>query len=297
MAHHHDEHHQGHYYLPEPSHWPIVGSIGLFCLLVGFANWLHKNTIGPYLFFLGACIMAFMMFGWFGTVMRENRANLLNDPQVNRSFRWGMVWFIFSEVMFFGAFFGALFYARVLSVPWLGGHGSGTMTHLLLWPQFQSTWPVFTNPNPDMFIGPKSVMETWGIPAINTLILLTSGATVTVAHWGVVKNRRKQMIIGQLLTVLLGISFLAMQAHEYGMAYTEKGLKLASGIYGTTFFMLTGFHAAHVTIGTIGLIVILYRMFRNDFTSTNHFGFEAISWYWHFVDVVWLGLFVFVYWL
>ncbi len=290
-------HKQPHYYLPDPSHWPIVGSIGLFTLLVGFANWLHGNAIGPYLFFLGACIVAFMMFGWFGTVIRENRQNLLSDPLVNRSFRWGMLWFIFSEIMFFGAFFGALFYARMFSVPWLGGEGTGTLTHIVLWPSFHGAWPVYQNPNPGEFIGPQSVMETWGIPAINTLILLTSGATVTIAHWGVIKNRRKQMVFAQLATIILGITFLAMQAHEYGLAYTEKGLRLASGIYGTTFFMLTGFHAAHVTVGTIGLCVIFYRMLKRDFTPHNHFGFEAISWYWHFVDVVWLLLFIFVYWI
>ncbi|MCH9769729.1 MAG: cytochrome c oxidase subunit 3 [Gammaproteobacteria bacterium] len=294
MAHHQSD---GSYYLPEPSHWPIVGSIALFCTLTGFANWLHHNAIGPYLFFAGALIMAYMLFGWFGTVIKENRAGLLSGKQVDHSFRWGMCWFIFSEVMFFGAFFGALFYARMFAVPWLGGEGHGAMTHLLLWPGFHATWPLLKTPNPASFHGPKGVMETWGIPAINTLILLSSGATVTVAHWAVIKNRRKRMLTFQLITALLGIAFLSMQAHEYWLAYTTKGLKLTSGIYGTTFFMLTGFHAAHVTIGTIGLFVIWYRMLRRDFNSENHFGFEAISWYWHFVDVVWLFLFIFVYWL
>src|SRR3990167_1271402 len=285
------------YYLPEPSHWPIIGSIGLFILFIGLANWLHKSTLGPYLFLLGAGMVIFMMFGWFGTVIRENRAHLLNSFQVNRSFRWAMLWFIFTEVMFFGAFFGALFYARFLAVPWLGGAGHGTMTHLLLWPNFQAAWPVFTNPNPANFQGPKEIMETWGIPAINTAILLSSGITITIAHWAVLKNRRNTMLIAQALTILLGVSFLLMQVNEYGIAYSEKGLTLGSGIYGTTFFMLTGFHAAHVTIGSIMLCVILYRMIRRDFSSTNHFGFEAVSWYWNFVDVVWLALFIFVYWM
>jgi cytochrome c oxidase subunit 3 len=290
-------HDKGGYYLPEPSHWPIIGSIALFCFFIGLANWLHGNSIGPYLVCAGFLILMFMMFGWFGTVIRENRAGLLQNPQVDRSFRWGMLWFIFTEIMFFSAFFGALFYARVLSVPWLGGSGSGVMTHLILWPGFHTTWPLLKTPNPSLFVGPKSVMETWGIPAINTAILLTSGGTITVAHWAVLKNRRKQMMIFQFLTILLGICFLSMQAHEYWMAYTEKGLTLGSGIYGSTFFMLTGFHAFHVTLGTTMLCVILYRMLRGDFNSEDHFGFEAVSWYWHFVDVVWLGLFVFVYWL
>lgn len=285
------------YYLPEPSHWPIVGSLGIFCLLVGFANWLHAEAFAPYLFGLGFLILIYMIFGWFATVIKENRAGLLSNSQVDHSFRWGMAWFIFSEVMFFGAFFGALFYARVISVPWLGGVGHGEMTHLLLWPSFKATWPVIHAPNPAHFVGPHSVMETWGIPAINTLILLTSGATITVAHWAMLQEKRKLMMFAQLVTILLGITFLGMQTHEYFIAYLEKGLKLSSGIYGTTFFMLTGFHGFHVTIGTIGLITMLYRMWRKDFSPKNHFAFEAIAWYWHFVDVVWLALFVFVYWL
>jgi cytochrome c oxidase subunit 3 len=240
-----------------------------------------------------------MLFGWFGTVIAETRAGLLQDPQVDRSFRWGMVWFIFSEVMFFAAFFGALFYTRVLSVPWLGGTGnhSATLTHLLIWPEFTKSWPLFQTPNPGLFQGPSEVMKAWGIPAINTAVLLTSGLTITVAHWGVLKNRRIQMILAQVVTILLGVAFLCLQAHEYIEAYSDFNLKLSSGIYGTTFFMLTGFHGLHVTIGTIMLIVILWRMLKGDFNSQEHFGFEAVSWYWHFVDVVWLGLFIFVYWL
>ena len=288
---------KGSYYLPEPSHWPIVGSIALFCLLFGAANWLHGKAFAPYLFMVGALILAYMLFGWFGTVIRENRAGLLKGKQMDRTFRWGMAWFIFSEVMFFGAFFGTLLYARVFSVPWLGGEGTGQMTHLLLWPSFHGTWPVYNTPDPSLFPGPRDIMETWGIPAINTAILLTSGATITVAHWALLKGKRATMLIAQFATIVLGISFLYIQANEYGIAYTEKGLKLASGIYGTTFFMLTGFHAMHVTIGTLMLIIMWYRMLKRDFTAHNHFAFEAAAWYWHFVDVVWLLLFILVYWI
>ena len=290
-------HEKGTYYLPAPTHWPIVGSVAILCLLGGAANWLHGKVYGPWMFLLGALLLMFMLYGWFGTVIKESRAGLLKDQQVNRSFRWGMVWFIFTEVMFFATFFGALFYTRVFSVPWLGGAGQGAMTHLLLWPNFHSTWPLFQTPDPSKFLGPKSVMETWGIPAINTAILLSSGVTITIAHWGVLKNNRKQMMIAQALTIILGISFLCMQAHEYWLAYTVKSLMLSSGAYGATFFILTGFHAMHVTIGTIMLIVILYRMTRGDFNKVDHLGFEAVSWYWHFVDVVWLMLFIFVYWI
>jgi cytochrome c oxidase subunit III len=285
------------YYLPPPSYWPIIGSIAIFLLLLGAANWLHQHEIGPILFCVGALLLAYMMFGWFGTVIKENRQGLLQGAQMNRSFRLGMGWFIFTEVMFFGAFFGALFYSRYVSVEWLGGSGHGKMTHLLLWPSFHGKWPVYTTPNPNMYQGPRAIMETWGIPAINTLLLLSSAGTLTVAHWALLKSKRTLMLFAQIVTIVLGLVFISMQAYEYGIAYTEKGLKLSSGIFGTTFFMLTGFHAMHVTIGAIILIVILYRMFRYDFNPKNHFAFEASAWYWHFVDVVWLALFIFVYWM
>lgn len=285
------------YYVPPPSRWPLIGSVGIFCLLFGLGNWLHGNHFGTFLFALGVIVIIYMVFGWFGEVIRENEAGLLDNPQVERSYRWGMIWFIFSEVVFFATFFGALFYARVLSVPWLGGEGAGDLTHVLLWPNFVSQWPLLITPDPNLVPGPESVMNTWGIPALNTLILLTSGVTLTIAHWGLLKQKRTQLIIGQLLTVLLGILFLSMQVVEYGEAYTEKGLRLNTGIYGNTFFMLTGFHALHVTLGTTMLIVILGRILKGHFTPSHHFAFEAVAWYWHFVDVVWLFLFIFVYWI
>lgn len=289
-------HAAGSYYLPEPSHWPLVGSIGLFCFMVGAANWLHHKSMGAYLFAFGGLIIAYMMFGWFRTVIRESHLGLY-DKQVDRSYRWGMAWFIFSEVMFFGAFFGALFYARIFSVPWLGGVDHHQLTHYLIWPNFQSLWPLLKNPDPSVFGNIKAVMDPWGLPALNTLLLLSSGVTITIAHWGLLKHNRTQLIVGLFLTVLLGCAFLLCQAHEYHEAYTEFGLTLNSGIYGTTFFMLTGFHGLHVTIGTIMLIVILLRCMKGHFNAKHHFAFEAVSWYWHFVDVVWLFLFVFVYWL
>jgi cytochrome c oxidase subunit 3 len=284
------------YYLPQPSYWPLVGSIGLFTLMAGAANWLHGSSYGPYVFATGFLIIVFMMFGWFGTVIRESMSGFYNH-QMDRSYRWAMAWFIFTEVMFFSAFFGALFYVRMYSVPWIGGQDGYDLTQYLLWPNFKATWPLLKNPDPTIFIGPKSVMEAWGIPAANTMILLSSGVTVTIAHWGLLKNKRMQLILGLMATVSLGILFLSLQGHEYGIAYMEKGLSLGSGIYGTTFFMLTGFHGLHVTIGTIMLIVMLLRSMRGHFSAEHHFAFEAVAWYWHFVDVVWLFLFVFVYWL
>ncbi len=285
-----------HYYVPAQSYWPIIGSIGLFSMVIGGINVLHAHEYGWLIFLAGAFITVFMMFGWFGSVIKESRGGLYS-PQLDRSFRWGMVWFIFSEVMFFAAFFGALFYARHFSVPWMGGIGAKPATHALLWDHFRALWPLLKNPDPAKFVGPFEAMGAWGIPALNTLILLSSGATVTLAHLALKNNHRKKLILGLVATVTLGILFLFFQAYEYYHAYTELGLKLNSGIYGSTFFMLTGFHGAHVTIGTIMLTVILVRCIRGHFTPEKHFGFEATAWYWHFVDVVWLMLFIFVYWL
>lgn len=284
------------YYIPEPSHWPIIGSIGLCTTVVGIAQMIHGDNYGPYVFFIGTLILVYMMYGWFSAVIHESQQGLYSNL-LDRSFRWGMVWFIFSEVAFFATFFGALFYARHLSVPWLGGEGSKESTHLLLWEHFKAAWPLLQNPDPSKFPNPESVIGAWGIPAINTLILLTSGVTVTWAHHALKNNNRQSLKLGLLLTVLLGVIFLTLQAYEYHHAYSELNLKLSTGIYGTTFFMLTGFHGAHVTIGAIMLAVILLRCIRGDFTPERHFGFEAAAWYWHFVDVVWLMLFIFVYWM
>lgn len=283
------------YYLPAPSAWPIKASLSVFTLLAGIANWLHSAWYGPYLTLMGAMLLIYVVVGWFSEVIHENRCGLLKGRQVDHSFRFGMCGFIFSEVMFFGAFFGALFYIRIFALPMMGDAGSAT--HYTIWPHFQYTWPLIQNPSPGQYIGPQEAMNAWGIAAINTLILLTSGVTVTIAHFCLLKNKRKTMLLAQSVTVMLGVTFLIMQANEYMDAYTNMGLTLSSGIYGSTFFILTGFHGLHVTIGTIGLSVILYRMWRHDFNEYNHFGFEAVSWYWHFVDVVWLLLFVFVYWL
>jgi len=281
----------GGYYLPEPSHWPIIGSIGLFTLLGGFAHYLSGGSF--IVMIAGAVILLIMLFGWFGTVIHESEGGKYND-QVDMSFRWAMGWFIFSEVMFFAAFFGALFYARMYSIPWLGGAGNNLMTPELLWPGFEAIWP--TN-GPGDVGGNFHDMEAWGIPAVNTMILLSSGVTVTWAHWALKKNNRAQLILGLMATVALGFLFLSLQAYEYIHAYHALNLKLTTGIYGTTFFMLTGFHGLHVTLGATMLTVILIRSIKGHFTPEHHFAFEAVAWYWHFVDVVWLGLFVFVYWL
>jgi cytochrome c oxidase subunit 3 len=277
------------YYLPEPSHWPVVGSCALFLMALGATFWMNGLGAGPWLVLAGFAVLIYMLFGWFGVVIRESEAGKYNK-QVDVSFRWAMSWFIFSEVMFFAAFFGALFYMRVLSVPWLGS--GDTMEQL--WPHFSAQWPQSTGPYIEEKFTP---MGAWGIPAINTMILLSSGVTVTWAHWGLKKNSRSQLILGLVATIALGMLFLGLQAYEYIHAYHALNLTLSMGAYGATFFMLTGFHGFHVTIGTLMLMVILGRSIAGHFTAEHHFGFEGVSWYWHFVDVVWLLLFVLVYWL
>ena len=279
--------HTGGYYLPEPSHWPIVGSVALLCLAAGATLAIHGMAGGGFLLGAGAATLAAMLIGWFGRVIDESQDGL-HDAQVDLSFRWGMSWFIFSEVMFFAAFFGALFYGRVISVPGLAAGDSA-----LLWPGYTGGWPT-AGPGVEAAFTP---MAAWGIPALNTLILLTSGATVTWAHWALKRGNRAQLKLGLALTVLLGMTFLGFQAHEYSEAYKHLGLTLGAGIYGATFFMLTGFHGLHVTLGTLMLIVILGRSLAGHFNPEHHFALEAVSWYWHFVDVVWLLLFLFVYWL
>lgn len=281
------------YYLPHKAVWPIMGCIGLALLLGGFANHLTGSAVGPYSMMLGAAIVIGMLFGWFREVIRESVSGAYNQ-KVDTSFRWGMAWFITSEVMFFAVFFGALFYARNYSVPWLLGEGVGVDTHKFLWSTFAEAWP--TN-GPGDVGGKFEPMAAWGVPALNTLILLSSGGTVTWAHWGLLANNRTQLILGLVATVVLGFSFVILQGVEYHEAYTQMGLTLGSGIYGTTFFMLTGFHGLHVTIGAIMLTVVLLRSLGGHFSADHHFAFEAAAWYWHFVDVVWLGLFIFVYWL
>jgi len=275
------------YFVPQPSHWPITGSVALLLMGMGAAFWFNNVAPGPWMVLAGFCVLLVMLFGWFGTVIGESEA-LQYNKKVDLSFRWGMSWFIFSEVMFFAAFFGALFYIRNLSVPDLG-----SLSSKLLWPDYSAAWPTVGPYIKEQF----TPMGAMGIPLLNTIILLSSGFTLTIAHHALKLGHRGALKFWLLATIVLGFSFIGFQAYEYIHAYSALNLKLSTGVYGSTFFMLTGFHGFHVTIGAIMLSVMLARVLRGHFTADHHFAFEAAAWYWHFVDVVWLLLFVLVYWL
>jgi cytochrome c oxidase subunit 3 len=281
------------YYIPDPSPWPITAMLSVLLILAGTALAINGVTVGGWMLAAGLALLAVMFYGWFGDVITENLSDRYN-AQVDRSFRQGMFWFIASEVFFFLSFFGALFYIRTIALPWLGGEGYLGVTHELLYGDFVTGWP---SSGPGAVGGEFSPMGAWGIPAMNTLILLTSGATITWAHWGLKVGNQKQLVRGLAATIALGLLFVAFQAYEYIHAYRDLNLTLGSGVYGSTFYMLTGFHGFHVTMGAVMLMAILARAVKGHFTPHNHFAFEAVAWYWHFVDVVWLGLFVFVYWL
>ncbi len=280
------------YYIPNKAVWPVIGTAGLMLLLAGFANYLNKSSIGPGMMIAGFAVFLVMLTGWFSLQATESESGMYNHG-VGISYRMGMMWFIFSEIMFFAVFFGALWYTRNISMDWLGGVGDGPGRSTgSLWPDYKAVWP--TN-GPGNVGGKFEPMSAFGLPFLNTLLLLSSGVTCTWAHHGLLAKKRDQLIKGLIATVGLGFLFVACQAIEYHEAYSDMGLTLGSGVYGSTFFMLTGFHGLHVCIGAIILSVVLFRSWKGHFTPENHFAFEAAAWYWHFVDVVWLGLFIFVY--
>lgn len=275
------------YYVPHSSKWPIIAAVAVGVLLFGLAMLLHNMQFSWQVIILGVGLMAYMLYGWFSQVIDESQQGLYSK-QMDRTFRQGMFWFIFTEVMFFAALFGALFYARNISVPELAETE-------ILWPGFEASWPLLNNPNPKSFPNPINAMHALWIPLINTFILLSSSLTLTIAHHALYDNNRQRLNWFLGATLLLGVLFLGSQAYEYHLAYSKLKLTIDSGIYGTTFFMITGFHGLHVLIGAITLYVIWLRCLRGDFKTESHFGLEASVWYWHFVDVVWLCVFVYVY--
>ena len=282
------------YYVPAQSVWPFVGAVALFLIAVGAGNYVieatsDKSGFGFYVLIAGLALLLIMLVGWFKNQIDESMSGLYS-AQLSRSYRQGMAWFIFSEVMFFVAFFGALFYARTISIPWLGGASNNAMTNEVLWPTFEAVWPLLQTPSG----GTSTQMGWYGLPLINTVLLLASSVTLHFAHTGLEENKRGQLSLMLTLTIVLGLIFLSLQGYEYIHAY-NIGLTLDSGVYGNTFFLLTGFHGLHVTLGTIILIVLLGRVLKGHFTPKEHFAFQAGAWYWHFVDVVWVVLFFFVY--
>ena len=294
------------YYIPEKSSIPIIFAAATLFVGYGAANAVVGN--GTFMLFMGMVALVATMAFWWAVVIRESQAGL-DTPALNSSYVYGMAWFIFSEVMFFFAFFGALFYIRSFAVPWLGGEGDKGIAGELLWPEFEAAWPrmitpeesvmgdqaVTVGPDENMYLHSFDKIFSW-LPLWNTIVLLSSSGTVHFAHMALKENNRKRFNFWLGITVALAFIFVILQAFEYYEAYAHLGLTISSGVYGTTFFMLTGFHGMHVLIGGIFLLTQLTRStgFKH-FTDKEHFGFEAASWYWHFVDVVWVCLFLFVY--
>ena len=283
-----------HYFIPAPSRFPAMTALGLLLVIYGASRWINGTDWGAYSLLAGMLLWFFTLQQWFRQAIGESQCGLYSD-RVDVSFRWSMSWFIFSEVMFFGAFFGALFWARAHALPSLG-----SLDNALLWPDFKAIWPSVQagmTASPAGTVDPFTTMGPWPIPTINTALLLSSGVTLTIAHHALIGGSRGKTIAFMWMTVLLGVLFLGFQVYEYAHAYQELNLKLNSGIYGSTFFMLTGFHGFHVFVGMLMLLFIMIRLMKGHFTPQRHFGFEGAAWYWHFVDVVWLGLYVVVYWL
>ena len=276
------------YFVPGPSKWPVLMGAALLVVMAGASAWVNDVSWGKPVNIAGIIAALFVLYGWFGDAIAESEGGLYSQ-RIDTSYRWSMGWFIFSEVMFFGAFFGALFYARAITMPWLAD-----LDHKLLWPDFAGVWG---NIGPAGLVEKFETMGPFPIPTINTALLLTSGVTLTISHHALRENQRGKTAFWLLATIVLGAVFMGFQAYEYMHAYSELNLKLTSGIYGSTFFMLTGFHGFHVTMGAIMLSVVLYRLMKGHFSADHHFAFEGAAWYWHFVDVVWLGLYVVVYWM
>ena len=283
------------YFVPSPSRHPAMAALGLFFVILGAGQWVNGAGWGAYSLLLGMAIWLGTLFVWFKESIAESEGGLYSE-RVDVSYRWSMSWFIFSEVMFFAAFFGALYWARAHALP---GLASLDATQVL-WPDFKAVWPsqaAGVTASPANTVEPFTTMGPWPIPTINTAILLTSGLTLTIAHHALIAGQRAKTITWMWITVLLGIIFLCFQGYEYYHAYHDLNLKLTSGIFGSTFFMLTGFHGFHVFVGMLMLLFITLRLQKGHFTPQRHFGFEGAAWYWHFVDVVWLGLYFLVYWL
>ena len=282
------------YFVPQPSRHPFMASLALFFVILGAGQWINGVAWGRYSLTFGMLFLFYVLFQWFGEAVHESETGQYGR-KIDLSFRWSMSWFIFSEVMFFGAFFSALWWARSHSVPALG-----SLDNALLWPGFKSVWPSLAagvTASPAGIIEPFTTMGPFWLPTINTALLLSSGVTLTIAHHALIDGNRSKTVGFMWLTVLLGITFLIVQGYEYYHAYTAYNLKLSSGIYGSTFFMLTGFHGFHVFVGMLMLLFITLRLQKGHFSPERHFGFEGAAWYWHFVDVVWLGLYILVYWM
>lgn len=285
----------GSYFVPEYSIWPILGALGLSGVAVGSLNF--SSLWGAVFFAIGALTLIFMLIGWFSDIVYESRAGLYSE-QMNKTFRWGMAWFLFCEAFFFGAIMGALLYVRFATLPWLAGLGTAgsTLTHYVLWPNFQSVWPLLKNPGPNVFVPAHEMISAWGIPALNTLIILLSAISASLALYLLKHGRFAGVIAALVLTMLLGVIFLISQINCMVLLVTQYGLTLTSGIYGSLLYFLMSFHSLHVFVGLLLLMIILLRMVKKQFDERRHFAFEATVWFWNFLTVVWILIFMCLYW-
>ncbi len=287
------------YYVPEQSKFPLLMSASMFVMLFGFGyvvNGLSAGDVSSLSVIssvAGLIAICTIVFLWLRTVVIENIEGK-TSAQLKQSFYIGMAWFIFSEVCFFAAFFGSLFYVRTMSIPWLGGEGDKGSSNIL-WECFDAVWPLIHTPDPEQYPPMVGQVDPWHIPFWNTCLLVASSVFIHWAEQAMHKGDRQKMIGWLAMTLIFGFVFLFLQAVEYHVAWNQMDLTLNSGIYGSTFYLLTGFHGMHVTLGAIMVTVVFFRALKGHFTKEDEFGFMAASWYWHFVDVVWIGLFIFVY--
>ena len=293
------------YYVPEESKWPVISAASLLFMFIAVSVMLGQmgseagiSTASLISVFVGLGLVIYTSAAWFADVINESETGK-NNKQMGITYRQGMVWFIAGEAALFATLFGSFFYARYISVPWIGGLGDKAISGLVLWPDFKYQWPLLEAPNPEVFSSIKAIIDPFHIPLLNTLLLVTSSFTVSFAHKYIVKleepGYRQKAINWLIVSLILGFTFAFFQAYEYYAGYAYLDLRLDSNVYGSLFYMLTGFHGLHVIIGALMLLIMTIRLYKGHFTSKNHFGFEASAWYWHFVDVVWIGLFIFVY--
>jgi cytochrome c oxidase subunit 3 len=294
--HDHDDHKHGTYYVPEHSSRPITTAIGLFFLGLGSILLTENPSAGIVLFIIGVLITGLTLIFWFRDVILENRRGL-HDAQMDRTYRWGMFWYLISQAALVLTFFGAVFFARLIIIPGLGGHidDAFKVTHLLLWPDFTSHWPLANNPDPSSFEGPSEIMTIWGWPLVNLLLVVLNVLFVISAQKAVKKNLHRLVTKNMMAVTLLGATFLGLHIYSLYEAIFDYGISLDSGIYGSTFVMINVLIILNVFITLLVMIFLLPRCIKGEFGAKHHFAIDAIAWLWYFIAAMWFLSFLFLY--